>query len=67
MLENTIILLAVLLVDERVLELGVPSGGDTLELVVVGELELDLEREAPVIELVLRTPSSTKSARKKQY
>ena len=67
MLENAVVLMAVLLEDEGVLELGVPSGRDTLELVVVGELELDLEREAPVIELVLRTPSSTKSARKKQY
>ena len=56
MLEDAVVLLAVLLVDEGVLELGVPGGGDALELVAVGELELDLERKAPVLKLVLFAP-----------
>ena len=52
-LQYTIGGLAVLLEREGILELSGPCGGDSLEFVVVGQLELDLEGKTPVLDEAL--------------
>ena len=58
MLQDAILTAAMVLVDERVLEVIHPRRGQAFEHTVLFNLQVDFEGKAPVLELMLLAPDN---------